>query len=220
MREERLAFPCGELTLEGVLHRPEGTPQASVVVCHPHPLYGGDMHNHVVVAVCRALAAAGLAALRFNFRGVGASQGAFAGGLGEQEDVRAALDKLAEVAPGPLGLAGYSFGAVVAAAVAPSDERVAALALLSPPPLNLPREALGRWPRPKLLAVGDSDTIAPLERLQEVADGLSEPRELLTFSGADHFWLSAKGGLAPGESQAEELARAVADFFRRWLAGG
>lgn len=208
MREERLSFTCGELALEGVLHRPEGQPQGAVVVCHPHPLYGGDMHNHVVVAICRALAERGLAALRFNFRGVGASQGSFGGGVGEQEDVRAALDALVGAVLGPLGLAGYSFGAVVAAAVAPSDERVAALALIAPPPQNLAKDALARWPRPKLLATGEEDAIAPPERLREVVDGLCEPRELLTFPGADHFWLG----------QSEELARAVADFFHRWLA--
>ncbi|MFQ5880446.1 MAG: alpha/beta hydrolase, partial [Dehalococcoidia bacterium] len=84
-QEERLAFACGELSLEGVLHRPEASPLAAVVVCHPHPLYGGDMDNQVVVSICRELAATGLTALRFNFRGVGASQGSFGGGVGEQE---------------------------------------------------------------------------------------------------------------------------------------
>ncbi|MFQ5880573.1 MAG: dienelactone hydrolase family protein, partial [Dehalococcoidia bacterium] len=118
------------------------------------------------------------------------------------------LGGLEGVEQGRTGLAGYSFGAVAAAAVAPADQRVQALALVSPPPLNLERKVLGRWQRPKLLAVGERDAIAPPTSLQEVADGLAEPRELLTFPGADHFWLG----------QTDELARAVAEFFRRWLA--
>jgi alpha/beta superfamily hydrolase len=121
---EAVRFPSGELTLVGVLHRPQGTGLPAVAVCHPHPLYGGDMENNVVVSLCGALADAGVAALRFNFRGVGGSGGSHGGGIGERQDALAALDFLAGVAGvdgGGLGLAGYSFGALVALGAA--DER-------------------------------------------------------------------------------------------------
>lgn len=114
MRTLRVTLQAGGLLLEGCLELPQGTgPVPGVVLCHPHPLYGGDMENNVIVAVGRALVRSGLAALRFNFRGVGRSQGEFAGGVGEQEDARAALSFLAtrpEIDPARLGIAGYSFG--------------------------------------------------------------------------------------------------------------
>ena len=96
MKSRRVRFPCGQLTLEGVLHEVESpSPVPAVVICHPHPLYGGDMDNNVVVAVAMGLARDGIAALRFNFRGTGDSDGAFGGGIGEREDVSAALAFLA-----------------------------------------------------------------------------------------------------------------------------
>ena len=89
-----LTFQSGDLSLEGVLHLPAVTPAPGVVVCHPHPQYGGDMENNVVVAACDWLADRACAALRFNFRGVGESDGAFDQGAGERDDVRAALAHL------------------------------------------------------------------------------------------------------------------------------
>ena len=104
--------------LEGCLHLPEdGRPIAGVVVCHPHPLMGGDMHNNVVMGLCRELVGCGMAILRFNFRGVGASAGTHDQGRGEMEDAREALRylvSLAEIDDRSIGLAGYSFGAGVA----------------------------------------------------------------------------------------------------------
>ncbi|HJX69980.1 MAG TPA: hypothetical protein VJ441_02685, partial [Dehalococcoidia bacterium] len=101
---------------------PQGEPPfPAVAVCHPHPLYGGDMHNNIVLAICSALAEASIAAFRFNFRGVGRSQGAFAEGVGAQEDVKAALAFLtpsSKVDSQRVGLAGYSFGTRVALPVA------------------------------------------------------------------------------------------------------
>ena len=103
----RVSFPSGDLSLEGALHVAGATPAPAVVVCHPHPQYGGDMDNNVVLAACSALASAGITALRFNFRGVADSDGAFDQGQGEQDDVRAALahlGSLSEVDGGALGL--------------------------------------------------------------------------------------------------------------------
>ena len=92
MQIKRVEFPCGEITLEGIFALPEGEgPFGLVVVCHPHPLYGGNMYNNVVHAVCEKLGQKKIAWLKFNFRGVGESGGSFAGGVGEKEDLKAAI---------------------------------------------------------------------------------------------------------------------------------
>ena len=104
-----VTFDSDGLTLEGALHLPESTPCAGVVVAHPHPQYGGDMHNNVVHAISRAAADAGAATLRFNFRGAGASEGRYDEGRGEQQDVAAALEYmrgLPEIDSGRVALAG------------------------------------------------------------------------------------------------------------------
>ena len=122
-----------DLSLEALLAVPD-TPSAGVVICHPHPLYGGDMDNPVVVRIQEVCASLGLATLRFNFRGVGGSGGAHANGVGEQDDARAALEALARETRGaPTAIAGYSFGARIAAQVASSDPRIGGLALIAPP---------------------------------------------------------------------------------------
>lgn len=202
---EPISFPSGDLTLVGVLHRPQGSALPGVAVCHPHPLYGGDMENNVVVALCRALAEGGTAALRFNFRGVGGSGGSYGAGVGEREDARAALEFLAgrpEVDSGRLGLAGYSFGAVVALGAA--GERLRALAAVSPP-AGGPASSQVRVPT--LLISGDRDDIAPGRRLPEMAESLGQPCEVRSVAGADHFWWGHE----------EALATAVLEFFRARL---
>ena len=162
---EPVRFPSGDLTLVGALHRPQGLGLPGIAVCHPHPLFGGDMENNVVVALCRALAGDGMVALRFNFRGVGESGGSYGGGFEEAQDARAALDFLAglsEVDGDRLGLAGYSFGALVALSAA--EERVHALAAVSPPVGGLDPTSF-RWGIPTLLVSGDRDDISPPPRL-------------------------------------------------------
>src|SRR5262249_49861115 len=122
-----------DLSLEALLALPP-SPPAGVVICHPHPLYGGDMENPVVVRVQEACAALDLATLRFNFRGVGASGGVHGGGVGEQEDAASALDALAKaMGSGTPAIAGYSFGSRIAALVGSRDGRVGGIALLAPP---------------------------------------------------------------------------------------
>jgi hypothetical protein len=222
---EAVRFPSGELTLLGVLHRPGDSKlerrRPAVVVCHPHPLYGGDMENNVVVSLCRALAAAGMVALRFNFRGVGGSGGSHGGGIGERQDVLAALDFLAGVAGvdgGRLGLTGYSFGALVALGAAderacPSGppvrqagRRVRALAAVSPPAGGL--DATSSRPGvPTLLISGDQDDIAPAARLPEMAASLGPACEARSVAGADHFWWGYE----------EALATSVIKFLRARL---
>lgn len=185
--EKPVRFQAGGLALEGVLHLPaQPTMTPGVVVCHPHPLYGGDMYSTVVEAVARALAGAGLAALRFNFRGVGRSEGDFSRGEGEREDVRGALAALGRVSgidASRIGMAGYSFGAMVGGAVAMDEAGVQAVALVSPPGRDGLLERLEAYPKPKLVLYGSLDQFASaaVERL-----GRREWCEIV--AGADHFW--------------------------------
>jgi hypothetical protein len=207
MTLESVTLVAGNLTLEGVLHGANATPPCpAVAVCHPHPLYGGDMDNWLVVAICEKLADGGIAALRFNFRGTGGSEGSFGGGIEERQDVRAALDFLAtrpSVRADRVGLAGYSFGALVALSTA--DERVRALAAVSPP-LSMGGPPL-QLPGPVLFVFGERDAIAPAAGLSELAPRSFADQEIVIVPGADHFW----GG------KAETAAAHVADFFRRKL---
>lgn len=136
MKPRSVMFPCGGIKLEGLFYGVEAQgPVPAVVVCHPHPLHGGSMHNNVTYAIADVLVGSGIAALLFNFRGVGRSQGSYGGGTAEQEDIGAAIDWLAlgqGVDVGRAGLAGYSFGGGVALPVACADERVRCIALISP----------------------------------------------------------------------------------------
>lgn len=184
-------------------------PPAGVVVCHPHPLYGGDMDNPVVVRAVEVCGELGLATVRFNFRGVGASTGTHGGGAAEQADVAAALDALgAAVGAGrPLGLVGYSFGARVAAAVALRRPDLAALALVAPP-LGPAGDAwlqpLAGFRGPFLVAAGSEDEICPRAALEALAGRLPGVT-VRVIEGADHFFL---GRLHP-------LGQAIADWARR-----
>lgn len=199
-RDVRIA--SGGLSLAGVLHLPQTTPAPGVVVCHPHPQYGGDMHNNVVLVACETLAGRGCAALRFDFRGAGASEGSFDNGRGERDDVSAAIVHLSsapEVDAKRVGLMGYSFGAMMAAEAASGDLR--ALALVSPPVAHADLRVA--WGCPAFIVGGDRDAIAPADRLGVVADAPGV--ELLIVEGADHFWAGYE----------HPMADAVADFFER-----
>jgi len=190
MIENRVKFPCGDLILEGMTVVPESKgPSPGVVVCHPHSLYGGEMNNNVVIPICQALAQASIASLRFNFRGVGASQGKFAEGIGEREDVVAAisyLSTLETVDKDRIGLCGYSFGGAVSLEVAPADERVKALALISPAVSTY--VPLKQYTKPKLIVCGGADQFVSIISLQRLAEELPPPNDFELVSGADHFW--------------------------------
>lgn len=193
----------GEFTLEGVLHSPKAdTPLPAVAVCHPHPLYGGNMHNNVVVAVCESLAEAGIMALRFNFRGVGSSSGGYGGGRGERDDIKAALGFLAGsegIDPERIGLGGYSFGGGMVMA-ASRDRRVKALALISPAVETVTDWAkLGEFGGPKMIIGGGRDDIVTADGLRRNAG----KTELKVVAEADHFWFGCE----------ETAAAAVAGFF-------
>ncbi|MDD5039055.1 MAG: alpha/beta hydrolase, partial [Dehalococcoidales bacterium] len=200
-------FPCGEITLEGEWHLPQGEgPFPCVIVCHPHPLYGGNMSNNVVVAICQALPQKSIAAFRFNFRGVGNSGGSFGRGIREQEDVKAALDftmSSPEIDTKRIGLAGYSFGASVALPVALQDERISLLALVSPALSDAGWEQLKGYSKSKFLMVGDIDFIISLERFKQCIGDVPDSKQYQVVSGADHFWWGYE----------QEVAQKVTQYF-------
>jgi alpha/beta superfamily hydrolase len=207
MTSEPVEFSAEDVRLEGLLETPGGsvTPAPAVVLCHPHPLRGGNMHNDAVVAVARALVVRGIAVLRFNFRGTGRSTGEHAGGVGEREDAWAALDflrGLPAIDRARLGLAGYSFGAGVAlnAGIAAG---VRALAAISLPVRTIDFTAMQGYEIPVLLISGDSDDISPAERIEQLPPALGAAARCSIIRGADHFW----------GSHIRELTDAVGAFF-------
>ena len=189
MISKRVVFPCRDIKLEGVLHLSETKePSPAVIVCHPHPLYGGDMDNGVVLAVCSALEKNRIATLRFNFRGVGNSGGNYDEGRGEQDDVIAALDYLStlkEIDSRKIGLAGYSFGGMVADSVAIKDNRVRQLALISPVLGAAGWAQLKEYSQPKLILIGDQDTTIVFRPFQRF---FGDARQYQLIAGAEHFW--------------------------------
>jgi hypothetical protein len=180
--------PAGRL--EAILMLPDGPPVAAAVVCHAHPLQGGIMHFKVVFRAAKALQSAGLAALRFNFRGVGRSEGSHDYGTGEQEDARAALFELQDRFPGlPLVLGGFSFGSAMALRVAARDPRVrAAFALGYPIALEADRAYLEEITVPRLFVQGELDRFGPGETLRVMAEALPPSRQVTVIPGANHFF--------------------------------
>jgi alpha/beta superfamily hydrolase len=164
-------------------------PQFAAVVCHPHPLYGGTMHNKVVYQVNKTLDRLGLPVLRFNFRGVGRSEGAHDEGRGEREDVHAALDFLAAEFPGvPLLVAGFSFGCWVGLRVGCEDARVAELISLGAPVDGSDFSYLRQCAKPKLFLQGDHDQFGAKANLETLVRSLPGTNELVFILDADHFF--------------------------------
>ncbi len=186
---ETLDLPGPAGRLEAILMRPRAGAVAAAVVCHAHPLHGGMMHFKAVFRAAKALQSAGLAVLRFNFRGVGRSEGTHDHGTGEQEDARAALLEMQARFPGlPLVLGGFSFGSVVALAVAAGDARVRAVFALGCPLQMADPGLLGRVAQPRLFVQGENDAFGSGEALRALVEPLPPPRELVVVAGADHFF--------------------------------
>jgi alpha/beta superfamily hydrolase len=202
--EEPITFPVGTLTLEGLFWTPPQPPQVGVVLCHPHPLYGGEMHNNIVSALAEALQQAGLATLRFNFRGVRHSEGAHDQGNGEVEDVKAAVTYLLSRQAVPtLAIAGYSFGSMVGLRAGVTDSRVHKLIGVALPIGTRDASFLLPCAKPKLFISGDRDHVSPLPALHDLVTKLLEPKALVTINGADHFFRSQEG----------EVAKATVEFL-------
>jgi len=200
MKETRVSFPSGEFLLEGILAIPEGAgPFPAVIVCHPHPLYGGSMNNNVVYSLSEVLTQASFVSFRFNFRGVGGSQGEFGQGIGEQEDVEAAISFVStvkEVDSKRIGLAGYSAGAGFALPVGFKDARIKALAAVSPPLSMFDFDFLKDCPKPKLFISGSRDNYTAADQFLGFCHNLPEPKECECIEGADHFWWGYETRLA------------------------
>jgi alpha/beta superfamily hydrolase len=177
--------------LEGILKpEEEGViPRYVALVCHPHPLYGGTMHNKVVFKAAQALQILGMPALRFNFRGVGHSTGIYDEGRVEMEDVRFALEFLSHRYPGlPVILGGFSFGASVALRVAAIDDRVQAMIGLGVPARMFEGEYLQGSHKPKLIIQGTRDELAPYALTAQWFEQVPAPKSLIAVEGADHFF--------------------------------
>ena len=190
MQTESFDFPGPAGLVEAVLMRPEATPVAGAVVCHAHPLHGGMMHFKPVFRAAKALQHQGLAALRFNFRGVGRSHGVHDGGVGEQDDARAALDQVEQRFPGlPLVLGGFSFGSVMALRVGIADPRVQAIFAVGVPLAMVgDLDFVGNSTKPRLFVQGDNDAFGPAGRLRSMVEALPEPREIVVIPESDHFF--------------------------------
>jgi alpha/beta superfamily hydrolase len=186
--------PSGRL--EAILMNPSSSPVAAAVVCHAHPLHGGMMHFKVVFRAAKGLQSAGLAVLRFNFRGVGRSEGTYDGGRGESEDAQAALDEMARRFPGlPLVVGGFSFGAMVALHVGATDDRVGAVFLLGcPARFEDPTIGIDRPPpldaggKPRLFVQGENDRFGSGESLKALVEPWPAGRSVVVLRGTDHFF--------------------------------
>lgn len=194
--------PAGRI--EAILKEPADQVTRAAIVCHPHPLFGGTMHNKVVYRIARVFADAGFAVLRFNFRGTGRSQGEHDKGRGEQEDLRSAIKFIEENYPGAeLWLAGFSFGSQVMLRAAACDDRVRAFVAAGVPVSRYDFSDIPRCNKPKLFVQGSLDEVGSAQDLAKLFESLDEPKELKIIEGADHFF----------DGHLPELAAAVSAFI-------
>jgi uncharacterized protein len=183
-----LKGPAGRL--EALLDEPEN-PRAAVVFAHPLPTHGGTMHTKAVFQGTKGLVRAGCAVLRFNFRGVGHSEGTFDGGPGEVGDFSAALNYMAARYPAlPLWAAGFSFGSWIALETGATDDRVTALIGIAPPVTKMGYDFTNTLAstKPKFFVQGESDDICPIQDMWKFYGSLHEPKELVVIDAADHLF--------------------------------
>lgn len=186
MAEQQVNFFSDALQLEGLLHKAPG--EQGVVITHPHSLYGGSMHSDVVEAVVRAYQQLGYATLRFNFRGVGRSQGGFDQGRGERRDVISALDFMAGEGKKDVDLVGYSFGAWVNGLAAPTENKARHMVMVSPPVAFLDFGGVSALPQLRLVIAGDRDQFGPSGSIRSALSDWSPHAQLEIIHGADHFF--------------------------------
>jgi hypothetical protein len=202
--------PAGRL--EALLNSGAENATHAAVVCHPHPLFGGTLHNKVVFNAMKALNGFGFPVVRFNFRGTGLSEGVHDKGHGEEEDVRSALDWLDHEFHLPLIFCGFSFGAAVGLRVACPDARVKAVIGLGTPVAPVDGRAyefscLNSCAKPKLLVSGDRDQFGSRAQLEKLTVSLPEPKKLVIIEGADHFF----------EGRLREMRETVESWIRETL---
>jgi len=184
--ESQITIECRKIRIEGRLNR--NSSQKAVIVCHPHPLYGGDMDNPVVMTIVRAFFEKGFTTLRFNFRGTGKSTGAFDNGTGEQEDIRAAMDYMTDQGFLDITLAGYSFGARMNAALVSQGCRIYDHIMVSPPAAFMSFDDIGKMPHTGLIVTGRNDDIAPPELLAEHIKRWGIHPRFDILDHCDHFY--------------------------------
>jgi alpha/beta superfamily hydrolase len=208
-----LPGPAGRL--EALLNAGSPTSTHAAVVCHPHPLYGGTLHNKVVFHAMKALNSFGFPVLRFNFRGTGLSEGEHASGIGEVEDVRAALDWLQREFALPVIFAGFSFGAAVGLPAACAADRVRALIALGLPAVAIEDrvydfEFLRECNKPKLFVSGSRDQFGPPGKLEALVNTFADPRKLVRIEAGDHFF----------EGRLLEMREAIETWVKEITAAG
>jgi hypothetical protein len=190
--------------LEVLLDAPAGDPRAVVVFAHPLPTHGGTMHTKVVFQSAKALARIGCVVLRFNFRGVGSSAGAWDNGRGELEDFKAALDYMTTAYPGlQVWAAGFSFGSYIAATVGADDPRVCTLITIAPPVDKYEFASVKMSAKPKFIIHGERDELISLKMVRHFYAQLAEPKELVEIDRANHLF----------DGQASEVGDALADLL-------
>ena len=202
-----LEGPAGRL--EAILNLGSATATHAALVCHPHPMFGGTLHNKVVFHAMKALNNFGFPVLRFNFRGAGLSHGEHDNGHGELDDVRAALAWLDHEFHLPMIFAGFSFGAAVGLQVACADECVKAAIGLGVPVQPFDNRtydltSLKSCHKPKLFVSGSRDQFGPRTRLDALVNSLPEPKKLVIIDSADHFF----------EGRLREMREAVEAWIR------
>lgn len=202
-----MRIPVEHGHLEAVLKGADGPPRGAAVVCHPHPLHGGTMHTKAVYRSAQGLNEAGLLALRFNFRGVGTSTGSYDEGIGEQEDLRAAVEWLTSEHPTlPLVVGGFSFGSMVALSLGADDHRAAALL-----GVGLPVDMDERYDygfladagKPVLVVQGENDEFGSADRVRETIEPLGSHITVVTVAGTDHYF----------EGRLDELRSVIRGYF-------
>jgi alpha/beta superfamily hydrolase len=200
-----LLIPASHGHLEAILREPDAQTRGAALVCHPHPLGGGTMHNKVVFRIAAGLLEANLTTLRFNFRGVGASTGEHDNGNGEKQDVKDALDYLSANYPDlPVTLAGFSFGSRVGTEAAMNDERVARFISIGTPVDKYDFSNLINLRKPILFVHGDRDEFGSLEHVKELVSRVAEnaDTQLIVFENCGHFF----------EKHLQQLKNAVQDW--------
>jgi alpha/beta superfamily hydrolase len=205
-------IPTPQGHLEGILKTSEddSQPRYTALVCHPHPLYGGTMHNKVVFKVAQAFQSLGFPSLRFNFRGVGHSTGTYDEGRGEMDDTRYALEFLSRRYPGiPVIIGGFSFGCWVGLRVAAIDDRAQVLVGLGTPARSFGSDTLQDCHKPKLFIHGTKDETAPYDQALSWFEEVPAPKSIVAIHGADHFF----------QGRLEEVQTIVVNFVRNLMQG-
>jgi uncharacterized protein len=200
--------PAGRL--EALLDAPGGTPRAGVVFAHPLPIEGGTMHTKVVFQAAKALSRIGCVVLRFNFRGVGRSAGAWDNGRGEMDDYRAAVDYLSGRYPDlEMWAAGFSFGSYIAMTSGADDHRVCAMIGIAPPVNRYEYASVKLSTKAKFIVHGESDELIPLKAVREFYARLQDPKELVEIDRANHLF----------DGQASEVGDALEELLTDFTCG-